>query len=1066
MKPHRRLSSWEDLSLVDLAYAYRKAKVDCFFERAISQSRDFAKYESDLAANLARLLKALTGDGSTRESLFREENLFGDLHLVAKKLRVDHDECSGRQGNQGAYISNKKQAFKSFCHSNELCAEFRITSRFSVDLHVLSGLWVNLVGHLFDACLSKSVYGSRVRRYGDDGGPSSKPYHLGAPGTMPPYFLAYRRWREDGLRAIQAALDSGDRIVALTMDVRSFFHRIDPSFVAKPSFHEVIGLARCSLESASHDEQTLTGAEVQFTELMVNALKSWSEFASRFISAAKTDSSEPIGGIPIGLTAGRVIANLLLHEWDRAVLERLSPIYYGRYVDDMFLVLRDPGNCYGRDALMGRIAGMLPQGMLIGPHEETGCREVRLGDYQGESEIILKDGKHRVFFLEGRSGLDLLEVIRKEIRELSSERRMMPDPGELTRSPAARVLAATGDARESADSLRRAEGLSIRRMGWAIQLRNAETLALDLDAAEWKSERGLFYRFARDHVLRPERLLDYVDYLPRLIGLAVCCRDWDIALTLVTEARDALVDLRTACSNSGGIRLNGYRVRGDDKRVWTGVIGAFEQLIQEAVLSAWPWEGQLGKLRPYPMTEENRGLVSELWPNGEDVQSIAQVLWSRDLARTPWRELRREFGPEPSERSSVVDSTSVYDCFPKQVEVIARFLREAEGLKHPQLEDASGGSGVFEENLLPYLFPTRPFSARDLAEFDPRCVDLGTTPTGPWEALRHWGEVVRAFRGIWTRIEPEAPDDLAPTQDDEPIRIVRVGIGRQDISPNVCVASLLTSDTAWSAAAHGKPLINLPRYVQFVRLTNAVLSTSPRPDYLLLPELSVPHRWVRSLANRLLAARISLIAGLEYEHDTPESVVSKAVLALTDDRLGFPSSVLLTQVKSAPAPKEEETLLRVHGKTWNPAKPRREVRVYRHRGFDFGVLICSELQEIRYRESLQGEVDCLFVLSWNKDLETFASLVESASLDVHSYVALVNNRQFGDSRVRCPAKERFGRDLCRIHGGLDDYAVVVGLDVTRLRRFQSRAKNWPTQDDPFKPVPQGFKIAERRRVIP
>ncbi|MBK8179267.1 MAG: hypothetical protein IPK67_10350 [Planctomycetes bacterium] len=44
--------------------------------------------------------------------------------------------------------------------------------------------------------------------------------------------------------------------------------------------------------------------------------------------------------------------------------------------------------------------------------------------------------------------------------------------------------------------------------------------------------------------------------------------------------------------------------------------------------------------------------------------------------------------------------------------------------------------------------------------------------------------------------------------------------------------------------------------------------------------------------------------------------------------------------------------------------------------------------------------------------------------------------------------------------------MIVELDVTRLRRFQSRAKNWPRENDPYKPVPQGFVIAQRRREIP
>jgi hypothetical protein len=108
----------------------------------------------------------------------------------------------------------------------------------------------------------------------------------------------------------------------------------------------------------------------------------------------------------------------------------------------------------------------------------------------------------------------------------------------------------------------------------------------------------------------------------------------------------------------------------------------------------------------------------------------------------------------------------------------------------------------------------------------------------------------------------------------------------------------------------------------------------------------------------------------------------------------------------------------------------------------------------------------MMVLSWNQDLETFSALVESASLDVHAYVALVNNRRFGDSRVRVPEKTNHKRDVCRLRGGENEHVVVVKIDAKKLREFQSRAKRWPSEDDPFKPVPEGFKINKIREEIP
>ncbi|MBK8179265.1 MAG: hypothetical protein IPK67_10340 [Planctomycetes bacterium] len=194
----------------------------------------------------------------------------------------------------------------------------------------------------------------------------------------------------------------------------------------------------------------------------------------------------------------------------------------------------------------------------------------------------------------------------------------------------------------------------------------------------------------------------------------------------------------------------------------------------------------------------------------------------------------------------------------------------------------------------------------------------------------------------------------APSGDSGDAHVVRIGMPRSPQRPLLCLANLRTEPHAWHAAAEGKPTLTMKRYRQLVRLVNSVLRADPKPHYLLLPELSLPRQWVSSVVNRLLQSKISVIAGVEYEHVPGERVHNDALLALTDDRLGFDSSVLIWQHKSAPAPGEEEELLRLHHRGWSPASAPDKVRVYRHKDFDFGVLVCSELQNVRYREAFRA----------------------------------------------------------------------------------------------------------------
>jgi hypothetical protein len=136
--------------------------------------------------------------------------------------------------------------------------------------------------------------------------------------------------------------------------------------------------------------------------------------------------------------------------------------------------------------------------------------------------------------------------------------------------------------------------------------------------------------------------------------------------------------------------------------------------------------------------------------------------------------------------------------------------------------------------------------------------------------------------------------------------------------------------------------------------------------------------------------------------------------------------------------------------------------VYVHGGICFGVLICSDLTTISHRGRLQGSIDALVVLEWNKDIDTFSALVEATANDLHAYVIQSNNRKYGDSRIRIPRKKDFERDIVRVRGGMQDYFVVGALDIRGLRHFQQRT---PTSSDAgFKPVPIGYTVSDRRKT--
>ncbi len=1061
---------WNKVTLHDLLVAYRKAKADCFFENTFPFAAKFAEYELDLVNNLEALLENLR-----REASFHKvDGLLGHFRLVPKKLHINRKKSIDDPGH--VHFSSSKRSFSHMRGMHDIVPDFRVVGDFPVNTHVLSALWINFIGHKFDEKLESSCYGARLRRVRPDEN-AVRPvgdFHVRAVGSFPPYFQPYQRWRGDGLRAIRRELESDKDVIAVSLDLKSYYHTVDPTAICRPALIAELGVH-------------LTEAEQEFNLRFSEFLGKWSEAAVSYCDELSDGAEKAHGGLVIGLTASRVISNVVLHKWDVLVRERLAPIHYGRYVDDMFIVLRDTGTINSGLDFMKHLARVIGEDVIYEAANQGAWRIDVGAEVQGDTCVLLQPSKQKLFVLQGGAGgagIDLLDSIESEIDELSSEHRLMPSPDDLERSPAAKVLSAAGVVGDSADTLRRADHLTIRRLSWALQLRHVETLAKDLPPKEWVEQRAQFYEFAKSHILRPDTIFAHFNYIPRLLGFAISLNEWDRAGEILVRAYAALDDLATEIPAGKAVHLNGVEVA-SSAMLWVAArdtltryfadatirffdyskISSKERYREGALLEKIALEMSLGPVGVEGLSLDDGIIIGQRFR--DTVRKVAQA----DLAKRPYKAIfldKRNPVPfvsanEEVETRLVMEmlGSSVFD-----IEVIGEFLASTENSRYSK---SVGDLGSLE-SLLPYVFPTRALTATEISELAPKCVGVGKGLVDKSPSVI-WAKYTRALRGVWVRPTLLAHELDGKEEGDSPgsrSRFVKIGTGSRE-KVVVAVPSIATSDYDWAAMACGRPNLSRKRYQAIAEIVNNTIKLWPRPDYLVMPELSLPIEWVDSMSSRLSAAGVSLVAGTEYRHCENGEVLSEACLVLSDNRLGFPSFVKIWQPKLEPAVNEDKSLVSLYGKRWKhfgKGTGRRRTPVYVHNGVHFGVMICSELQNSKARVSFQGAVDALMVLCWNQDLETFSSLVESAALDVHAYTVLVNNRKYGDSRVRVPAKRSFDRDLARIRGGENDFLVAATLDIAALRAFQSRSKRWPQEGDKYKPVPEGFMLRKSRFKLP
>ena len=345
---------------------------------------------------------------------------------------------------------------------------------------------------------------------------------------------------------------------------------------------------------------------------------------------------------------------------------------------------------------------------------------------------------------------------------------------------------------------------------------------------------------------------------------------------------------------------------------------------------------------------------------------------------------------------------------------------------------------------------------------------LMTRPPSAFDVSYRWarakfpllelGDVTNAVR--WTRYG----DSVARQRDPETIDVVGSLDRLLGIQPTAVVIVLgnLHTDIGWSrSAAKGKPVRSSERIRRLGEVVNAAIrhghqsGRSGLDTLLVLPELSLPLRWLRPLAARLTGERLSFIAGLEYQH-VQNGVVNEAVGVFAP---GYNAAAVCLWPKSLPA-REEIKELADCGQVF-AAQPISAPLVVNTAYGAVSTLICSELLDVRARGALRGRIDLLAVPAWNKDTATFDHTIQTTANDLHCYVALANNAAYSDCRVQVPSKERYLRDAGRLICREQDMTIAAKIDIAALRSFQEASLAITTEDpDPnqFKPIPPGYKI--------
>lgn len=327
---------------VDLAY--RKLKSLVYYDKTDLRLRArLAAFECDekFATKLAAIHKVVNTEQPASDRQFRRWLKAVRFRLVPKKLKPGPQALSDERPQQGRFITNVTTA--------KVIEVDKVNYFFDgpIELHLIAVLWIMLEGRILDSALGTECCGSRLSSNFQDEDDKSI-------ALFAKYHEQYARWRDTGIRrAKQLLVDERRNVAILGLDVQEYYYRVNIDF------DEV----RSALKSVTGVQKEDAGESHLLLQCIEEIGITYRACIAPMLALTHPDISDEVVGLPIGLCSSLVLANWYLLGFDSEVLSRLRPAYYGRYVDDILLVVplasdptidvTDPVAAFIKDLLVG-----------------------------------------------------------------------------------------------------------------------------------------------------------------------------------------------------------------------------------------------------------------------------------------------------------------------------------------------------------------------------------------------------------------------------------------------------------------------------------------------------------------------------------------------------------------------------------------------------------------------------------------------------------------------------------------------------------------------------------------
>ncbi|MBW7876943.1 MAG: hypothetical protein H3C47_13260 [Candidatus Cloacimonetes bacterium] len=321
------------------------------------------------------------------------------FHLLPKQFEsADHKT---QNQDAGLFISNVRS-----------CSKYKVRGvnyfiKASVELHILEILWCLYAAPALESSMSKDSYGNRMRSSAIGYAKSKNSYS--GKEVFKRYIDQYNQWRDQAVRIATELSNNGCDVALLSLDFKAYFYYVDLQFGQ---------IATEVSQYFQNDEQHCTLA-LRLTKILEAIFLHYKRIILPSLKNTHSECENKLG-LPIGLASSSIISNWYLSKFDSLIDDKARPEYYGRYVDDIIMVFKQP-KFDQQNPIESFVINYLTS-ILHKSEDNKGLYTVKVG----ENHLPIQQNKLILQFYDREHSRAGLEVFKQELEERSSAFKFLP----------------------------------------------------------------------------------------------------------------------------------------------------------------------------------------------------------------------------------------------------------------------------------------------------------------------------------------------------------------------------------------------------------------------------------------------------------------------------------------------------------------------------------------------------------------------------------------------------------------------------------------------------------------